>query len=105
MAVDIAAASCVDGSQTPDYIFAIAPEQVQPYGDGCTVLYPFVMVPAETFSELVAADGAGASASPFNLSTEDGAYISALIMGVWATAWAIKAVSRAITAPASDTSD
>ena len=37
-----------------------------------------------------------ANPSPFNLSVEDGAYISGLIVTVWAIAWGIRALARAL---------
>ncbi|WP_239024407.1 phage coat protein [Ramlibacter humi] len=41
---------------------------------------------------------ASSSASPFRLTLAEGSAVSVAILGVWATAWAFKALSRALKA-------
>lgn len=53
--------------------------------DPCTTLV--VMTPAEFV---------GLSASPLNLTPSDGAELAASILGVWAIAWALRSLARAL---------
>ncbi len=52
--------------------------------------------PCTGFLLLSPAEYAQVVASPFNLTAEDGLTLSVAILGVWAVAWSIRALVRAL---------
>lgn len=53
--------------------------------------------PCTTFVVLTPAEYAAVSMNPFNLTVEDGAQIALLIVGVWVTAFIVRALIRALS--------
>jgi len=63
---------------------------------GTDVLVPSASDPCTGFVLLNATEYSAWLVSPLNLSAEDGLTLSVAILGVWATAWSIRALVRAL---------
>ena len=60
--------------------------------NGVDVFAPSGSEPCTSHVVLTPAEYAAMSQSPFNLSPEDGAAVGAAVVGVWAIAWAFRAL-------------